>query len=252
MNSRIGPLFYAPFWGAGSGVTREASERAALLWLNNYPLGSGETRNVLLPTMATVVEGVVGPTASSRGWQISTPRSGGPGRGPVIAAWADQDMIERLCWRPTTGVCVIGWGEPVWFDALMSEAAAINVLTGQPHPKTGTPVLPALVEAGLIELGWRVNHANGLSGPADRRDAVEVFAALRDSGERWDTGAMWGWAIAHGFSGSEAARITEMSTKALDGKRFRGEPDKHRIRACLTRWQPIPTAPHPVWTAPGW
>lgn len=231
------PLFYAPFWTAESGVSREGSEGAAMLWLADYPVRVGERRTVLAPGLDVVGETEVGRVARSEGWDIVTLRAGRPRRGPVLAAWADQRMVQEALDSAATAVCVIGWDEPRWFDALMAESKAVNVMTGKPHPEADSVRLPPMVIAALTELAMRVNHANGLHGYADKRDAREVFAALRESGVRWDADDMWGWSLAHGFTGTEAGEIIVFAKKALEGKKFRGEPDPARISECLQRWQ---------------
>lgn len=231
------PVYYAPFWTAGGVTTREESENAAARWLLDYPIGEHQEPWVFAPNKRNYEESDLGRALSQYRVNVTTDRSGTMGRGPVLAPWADRASVEKVWDSRAAAICVIGWGDPKWFDSLMAACDAMNVVTGEPHQDSGKPRLDPVVRTAMIELEWRVNHANALAGVHDKADAIETFAALREGRAKWDTDSLWAWALANGFSGAEGSRLRDYSDRALARKRFQKEPSPTRLQECFQRWE---------------
>lgn len=73
----------------------------------------------------------------------------------------------------------------------------------------------------MEQLSQIVNHANGLAGGFDKEYAVRTLQALVRAGHRFDVDNLVAWALAHSFTGSEAERLRDYATKALQGHHFR-------------------------------
>lgn len=205
-------------------------------WLARYPIGETEHRSVFVMHKTTFQSTHVGFRARREGWATVT--RAGSVQGPLLVPWLRQDTVVSVWDMPASAFCVTGWGDEVgWFEVLMGERGAVNVITGETHPQVLDPI-PPIVAAAITELGHSVNHANALHGSMDKQDAVNVFAALRDSGEQWDTNLLWAWALGHGFTGEEVPQLVSFSDRALQrSHRFRGEPSRAQNMSRLERWR---------------
>jgi hypothetical protein len=153
-----------------------------------------------------------------------TGRGGGyvRGRGPVLMAWPDMDSIGRLMrggGRTVRALCVITWNED-WIGPWVS-AVRPQVLGNGSAWERRTPALDPVVVEALTDLTATVNHSNTISAGFERDRVVSTLLALHDAGIRMDGPAMQGWALAHGWSGSNPERLAQYVTDINAGKRPR-------------------------------
>lgn len=143
------------------------------------------------------------------------------GRGPVLMAWPRMDGIGELLrhGQGITTLCVISWNEDEirpWVTAvrpeILGDGSAWDTLT--------EPLDPVVVEA-LKSLTLTINHNNTIAAGYEKDDVVSMLLLLRDSGIPMDGPAMEGWALAHGWSGDNPARLAKYVDDINAGKRPR-------------------------------
>lgn len=143
------------------------------------------------------------------------------GPGPVLMAWPRMEGIGELLRyaQRITALCVISWNEDEirpWVTAVgpevLGDGSAWETLTEQPDP--------VVVEA-LKSLTLTINHNNTIAAGYEKDDVVSMLLLLRDSGIPMDGSAMEGWALAHGWSGDNPARLAKYVDDINAGKRPR-------------------------------
>jgi hypothetical protein len=156
------------------------------------------------------------------GVEVETPRvrSSDWQGGPVLACWPSAEHLAQLVQREgVTALCVLGWNDKD-VSAWMAHAKPEFLSPGVEVP-AGPPRLDPMVVAALVDLSGMVNHANGLAGVFDHRDAVRVLNTLHAAGYAIDGEAMFGWAVAHEWPASGARRLRDLSDKIQSGVRPR-------------------------------
>ncbi|MDX8029396.1 hypothetical protein SK803_04200 [Lentzea sp. BCCO 10_0856] len=211
-------VYYVP-WSLGD---REAMARYAAEWLaeqQGAPL-------LLFPDKPSS-EGDRLLNRLTAGAAAATPRnlgSSGWSKGPVLAAWPTDDVFELLTHglrSRITALCVMEWGDSdevqrTW----LAGHQARSVVDGAVHPSS-TVTLDPVVEVAMQYLEMSVNHGNSLTGPMDRRDAVETLRALHKAGYRYNVEELCIWALGNGFNFREVERLKEIAIGVQQGKRFR-------------------------------
>ena len=179
--------------------------------------------------------------AKRPGVEVETPRarfSDWRG-GPVLACWPSRDDLARIVQRDgITALCVLGWNnQDVSAWAAHAEPEFLSAKVAEPPPAP-TRLDPVVVEA-LKDLTAMVNHANGLAGPYDHRDAVRTLNTLRAGGYALDGEAMFGWAVARDWPASGAKRLRELADKMQSGTRPRVARglDGSAVPRLLDRWR---------------
>lgn len=143
------------------------------------------------------------------------------GPGPVLMAWADMDDIGELV-RSSRGIrslCVITGNEDAirpWVTALKPDILG----DGSAWEDLCPDLDPVVVEA-LKGLTRTVNHNNTISAGFEKDQVVGVLLALRDARVPLDADAMQGWALAHGWSDKNPARLAQYVHDINAGKRPR-------------------------------
>jgi len=94
-----------------------------------------------------------------------------------------------------------------------------DLVTGQPVP--GEVQLDPVVAVAMQQLSQMVNHANGLVQTEDKELAIQTLQGLFRAGYRFDVDDLVAFALANGFTGSEAERLRDYATKVVAGHRFR-------------------------------
>ncbi|MBE4771201.1 hypothetical protein [Streptomyces caniscabiei] len=113
----------------------------------------------------------------------------------------------------------------------------MSVVDGSVHPEADEPLLEPVVKVAMAELGQRVNHANALAGNIDKAFAVHTLLKLHEAGYRWTVDELCGWALGHGFTGSEEDRLRRYATKVLEGSSFRPLPTDPYSPGAVERWR---------------
>lgn len=142
--------------------------------------------------------------------------------GPVLMAWADQNDIGEFIrgnGRKIRALCVISWGEDrlrPWVDEARPELLGD---TGE----WGGPVLrlDPVVEEAMRGITLAINHNNSISAGYEKDNVVLVLLALHDAGYDLDGTGMAGWAVAHGWSGGNPARLERYAEDINRGVRPR-------------------------------
>lgn len=153
-----------------------------------------------------------------------TGRGGGyvRGRGPVLMAWADMDDIGKLMQhggRAVRALCVVTWNEE-WIRPWVS-AVRPQLLGDGSAWDDSTPELDPVVVEAMTGLTAMVNHNNTISAGFEKDMVVSTLLALYDAGIRLDGTAMQGWALAHGWAGSNPERLAKYVDDVNAGKRPR-------------------------------
>lgn len=156
-----------------------------------------------------------------------TGRGGGfiRGRGPVLMAWANMDDIGKLLRhgsRRIQALCVI----PTYDEAIRPWVSAVapTILGDGSAWERTAPALDPLVVEVLETLTAQVNHNNIISAGFEKDMVISRLLALHDAGIRIDGPAMQGWALAHGWSGENPARLAKYAQDIKAGKRPRHRP----------------------------
>lgn len=142
--------------------------------------------------------------------------------GPVLMAWADPtdigDFIQTNRHR-IHALCVVSWVE-----------AKLRPWVAQAHPEllgdttiwdAQISTLDQVVEEAMKDVTRSINHNNTITAGYDKEDVVSALLALHDAGYHLDGPAMEGWAIAHGWTGRNAAQLQRYAEGINLGKRPR-------------------------------
>ena len=156
------------------------------------------------------------------GVKVETPRArfSGWAGGPVLACWPRAEDLAQLRQRNgITALCVLGWNDKdvSWWIAHAEPEFLSPGLEVPPSP----PSLDPVVLEALLALTGSVNHANGLAGMYDHRDAVLTLNTLRAGGYSLDGERMFEWAVGHDWPVSGAKRLRELADKIQNGVRPR-------------------------------
>jgi hypothetical protein len=119
----------------------------------------------------------------------------GWGGGPALAAWPSRDKLAEIAdHRGVRALCVVPWaaGE---VDAWATSASP-ELLLGAETRTVPAIADPVVVEA-LKSVTVMVNHGNALAGALDKRDAVASLTTLHRAGYRFDSDAIYAWALAN-------------------------------------------------------
>ena len=156
------------------------------------------------------------------GVEVETPRARSSAwqRGPVLACWPSAEDLAQLAQRAeVTALCVLGWNDKD-VSAWIAYAEPDFLSPGVDVPARPSRLDPMVVEA-LVDLTGMVNHANGLAGVFDHRDAVRILTTLRAGGYNFDGEAMFGWAVVHEWPAPAARRLRDLADKIQMGIRPR-------------------------------
>ncbi|MFI8093975.1 hypothetical protein ACIF9R_37695 [Streptomyces sp. NPDC086080] len=211
MNPSSAPLYYVPWTPEEPDWTDQAGITGAD-WLMEQPglklVLVSQLQNYRQHRMAQRVRGaVVAKRTTLSGWD----------HGPVLAPWPTREIVGDLAGDlrgRATAICVIPWGPDPLLTAWLRVRRAVSVIDGSVHPQADEPLLEPVVEAAMTELGQLVNHANALVGGIDKAFAVHTLLKLHEAGYRWTVDELCGWALGHGFTGSEEERLRQYATKA--------------------------------------
>jgi hypothetical protein len=159
--------------------------------------------------------------------------------GPVLAPWPTEQVLSTIADRISdraTAVCLLEWGEDGYLRAWVRAQGGRSLLTGDPAPGD-EDLLPPVVALAMEFLSEAVNHANGLVQTFDKEITIQALQALVRAGHTFDVDNLVAWALAHGFTGSEAQRLRDYATKVLDGHRFRLSGRKMLRDDIVERWE---------------
>ncbi|MFJ8053997.1 hypothetical protein [Streptomyces luteogriseus] len=234
MNPSSAPLYYVPWTPEEPDWTDQAGITGAD-WLMEQPglklVLVSQLQNYRQHRMAQRVRGaVVAKRTTLSGWD----------HGPVLAPWPTREIVGDLAGDlrgRATAICVIPWGPDPLLTAWLRVRRAVSVIDGSVHPQADEPLLEPVVEAAMTELGQLVNHANALVGGIDKAFAVHTLLKLHEAGYRWTVDELCGWALGHGFTGSEEERLRQYATKVLEGSRFQPLPPDPFSPGAVQRWQ---------------
>ena len=149
---------------------------------------------------------------------IATLRTGEV-KGAVLALWTDDKALEGIedRWMPPA-ICAIPWnGKDI--DRWVASFGPTEIRTGAASEPT-TVSNPVVVEA-LKSLTSSVNLSTGLGHPSDHDAAVWTFRALKDAGETFSPEEVRAWAAAHNWRLKDAAELSDIAQKVIDGKQIR-------------------------------
>lgn len=165
---------------------------------------------------------------------LVTPRGGvgGHSRGPVLAVWANDDMVSKVERISPPAVCAIPWSDR---DLSVWKAA-----WSPPDPRAGTSTGAAptisntVVRVAMQSLTIRVNLSSALSHPSDKTAAGSTLKTLVRGGEQFEPAEIEAWAVAHGWQQEDAKRLAEMARALQNGRRVNaGSADP----PVLERWR---------------
>lgn len=212
------------------GVDDEAV-RLGLAWLRQYSQEYGHTAATLhVPGLRNVesLSRVVGAAADRiqkaksfmlDGVQVgvATKRSGDI-RGPVLALWTNDQILEAIEDAFPAAICAIPWarrGIANWVQAW----GPVDLRTGQHGARA--EISNPVVEAAMQSLTSRVNLSTGLGHPNDRTAAIEMLRVLKKAGEEFDPSEIRAWAASHGWRPKDASELEEIAEKVLEGRRLK-------------------------------
>lgn len=235
MSASSAPLYYVPWSPEEPGWSTDQAGVRGAEWLMEQP---GQ-KLVLVPQLQNyrqhpmarhVRNAVVAKRGALSGWD----------RGPVLAPWPTREIVGDLASDlrgRATAICVLPWGTDPLLTAWLRARRAVSVIDGSVHPEADEPLLEPVVEAAMTELGQHVNHANALAGHLDKAFAVHTLLKLHEAGYRWNVDELCGWALAHGFTGSEEDRLRQYVAKVVEGSPFRPLPSDPFSPGAVQRWQ---------------
>jgi hypothetical protein len=143
--------------------------------------------------------------------------------GPVLAPWPTEQVLSTIAddiADRATAVCLLEWGDDQYLRAWVRAQGGRNLLTGDPAPGEEELISP-VVTVAMEFLSEAVNHANGLVQTFDKEITIQALQALVRAGHTFEVDNLVAWALAHGFTGSEAGRLRDYATKVLQGHRFK-------------------------------
>ncbi|HVV53262.1 MAG TPA: hypothetical protein VHO06_26625 [Polyangia bacterium] len=140
--------------------------------------------------------------------------------GPVIAAWAEKSLLDRVSEiSGATDVIALPWGpHDAGLEAWMAAHQATDILSGQ---NAAGPDVDPVVQEGLKVLSSMVNVSTGVSHPSDRALAIEIFRLLRGAGRSIDPASVRAWLLAQEWKPSHADAVSDIVVGVLEGRRFR-------------------------------
>lgn len=143
-------------------------------------------------------------------------------RGPDLALWPSaQGLGKVLDNAPSVkALCVASWNHAEigpWVAAARPELLSTagdwaEVPAVELHPE---------VESEMAAVTRIMNHNNTISAGFEKDVVVKALLRLHDAGHRLDGQTLEGWALAHGWSGKNPARLAKFADEIDGGKRPR-------------------------------
>lgn len=144
----------------------------------------------------------------------SLPQFGPLGR-PVLAAWVDDALLQRVEALAPPLLCVLPWlADDV--NHWTATYAPIGLATGQP-----TGGAPPISDETVLETLNVVRSRGGVTHPYDREAAVKALRKLRKAATLPHPDALRAWAIAAHLSLEDAAQLAEWAQNLHDGRTVR-------------------------------
>ncbi len=140
--------------------------------------------------------------------------------GPLLAVWANDDMVSKAERVTPPAICAIPWSDTdlsVWKAAW----APADLRAGEP---AGPPpvITNPVVRVAMEHLTNRVNLSAALSHPSDKSAAVLTLKTLVKGRKQFEPAEIEAWAVANGWRQSDAKRLGEMAQAILDDRRVYG------------------------------
>lgn len=151
---------------------------------------------------------------TGRGW--GTPH----GAGPVLMAWPTASDVGSVTHAGShiRALGVINWQE-AWLRPWVAYAAPR--ILGDASLWADLPRLHPVVEEELCRVSPILNHSNSITSPFEKDLVVPLLRALHKAGLPMEPITMEGWAVAQGWSGSNATQLADWVRDINAGKRPR-------------------------------
>lgn len=143
-------------------------------------------------------------------------------RGPVLALWPSAQGLGKLLDNvpSVTALCVASWNQD---EVGPWVAAARPELLSTAGDWKGDEIvdLHPDVETELMSATRIINHNNTISAGFEKDVVVKALLRLHDTGHRFDSRQLEGWALANGWSGKNPAKLAKYADEINAGKRPR-------------------------------
>ena len=206
--------------------SREEELKLLLAWLMEQP---GEDLALVGPSADSFTHSELASALVDRGVpyrsmrQLKAAGSGRNSMARVVALWPTRELLNHVedhCAK-LTALAVLNW-DFASIDLWVRARDPFDVL-GVSKP-TGPVQLEPVLLGALKSLTNAVNLSTGLAHPSDWDAAVLTFRRLRDSRVAFDPDQVEAWAMANGWSSSDAADLGSVARDIASGKakRLRG------------------------------
>lgn len=144
-------------------------------------------------------------------------------RGPVLALWPSAQGLGKLLDRrgALTALCVASWNHVEIGPWVASARPEILDSAQEEWESTPQMQLDPEVEEEMLSMTRLINHNNTISGGFEKSVVVKALLRLHDAGHRLDGAQLEGWALAHGWGGTNPAKLASYITEINGGKRPR-------------------------------
>jgi hypothetical protein len=143
-------------------------------------------------------------------------------RGPLIMAWANPEDIGELMKfsaSRVTALLVIGWTTPKQYP--WAYFAGAEFIGNPDYWHTHDVHIHPVVERVMAGITRSVNHNNTIAAGTEKDWTVGPLLQLHDRGYVLDEDVLVGWAVAHGWCGSNPKELGEYVRKINRGTRPR-------------------------------
>lgn len=140
--------------------------------------------------------------------------------GPILAAWVDDQQLDKIDGLRPPGICAIPWSRTD-IDGWKTNWNPVDVRTEEPGRSDQTITNP-VVEKAMEALTISVNLSTGLGHPSDKESAIGMLKLLKSAGEAYNSDQLRACAVRHGWQPRHARSLAELTEKVQAGKLVQG------------------------------
>lgn len=172
--------------------------------------------------------------------RMTTPKSGFYDQpSNILAIYPSQNALNLIDdTKCEHNIVVLAWTEEEVKQWVTTWTPKVLQFKGDKPYQAPPPaaLFDPVVEVALSELASSVNKANELTGPMDKRDAVETFRLLKKFGYTYDVYAVQAFLLRNGWGSRGVDRACKIAEDIQNGKKLKAGATEW-TDAWVSRWR---------------